>query len=65
MARNVVTVGPEASVAEAAELMAQHDVSALPVVDAHNQLVGIISEATSSGGRKSARSPTIPGGSKR
>jgi CBS domain-containing protein len=42
MARNVVTV---ASVAAATELMAQHDVSALPVVDAHNQLVGITSEA--------------------
>jgi CBS-domain-containing membrane protein len=45
MTRNVVTVGPEATVAEAAELMAEHDVSALPVVDAHNQIVGIISEA--------------------
>ncbi len=45
MVRNVVTVGSEASVAEAAELMAQHDVSALPVVGAQNQLVGIVSEA--------------------
>jgi CBS-domain-containing membrane protein len=45
MARNVVTVGPDASVTEAAELMAKHDVSALPVVDTHNELVGIISEA--------------------
>ena len=45
MTRNVVTIGPEATVAEAAELMAQYDVSALPVIDAHEQLVGIISEA--------------------
>jgi CBS domain-containing protein len=45
MARNVVTIGPDATVAEAAKLMMQHDVSALPVVDAHNQLVGVISEA--------------------
>jgi CBS domain-containing protein len=45
MARNVVTIRPEATVAEAAELMVKHDVSALPVVDAHNRLVGIISEA--------------------
>jgi CBS domain-containing protein len=45
MTRNIATIGPEATVAEAAELMTQHDVSALPVVDAHKQLVGIISEA--------------------
>jgi CBS domain-containing protein len=45
MARNAVTIGPDATVAEAAKLMMQHDVSALPVVDAHNQLVGVISEA--------------------
>jgi CBS domain-containing protein len=45
MVRHVVTVRPEATVAEAADLMVQYDVSALPVVDSHNQLVGIISEA--------------------
>src|ERR1700755_519814 len=45
MERNVVTIGPEATVVEAAKLMTQHDVSALPVVDAHGQLVGVISEA--------------------
>jgi CBS domain-containing protein len=45
MVREVKTVGPGASVAEAARLMAQNDLSALPVVDDHEQLVGIISEA--------------------
>jgi CBS-domain-containing membrane protein len=45
MTRNVIAVGPEATVAEAAGLMVQHDVSALPVVEAHDRLVGIISEA--------------------
>jgi CBS domain-containing protein len=45
MTRDLVTVRPDATVAEAAELMAKQDVSALPVVDAHNHLVGIISEA--------------------
>jgi CBS domain-containing protein len=45
MVRDVKTVGPSTSVAEAARLMAQNDLSALPVVDDHNQLVGIISEA--------------------
>jgi CBS domain-containing protein len=45
MVRDVKTVGPGARVAEAARLMAQNDLSALPVVDDHEQLVGIISEA--------------------
>jgi CBS domain-containing protein len=45
MVRDVKTVGPGTSVAEAARLMAQNDVSALPVVDDHRQLVGIVSEA--------------------
>jgi CBS domain-containing protein len=45
MVRDVITVGPDTSVAEAAQLMAKNDVSALPVVDQRHQLVGIISEA--------------------
>src|SRR5215471_9528896 len=45
MVRNVVTIGPDASVAEAAKLIADNDVSALPVVDDVGHLVGIISEA--------------------
>jgi CBS domain-containing protein len=45
MVRDVITVGPDTSVAEAAKLMAENDVSALPVVDDHKQLIGIISEA--------------------
>jgi CBS-domain-containing membrane protein len=45
MVRDVKTVGPGTNVTEAARLMAQNDVSALPVVDDHKQLVGIISEA--------------------
>jgi len=45
MVRNVVTIGPDASVAEAAKLIADNDVSALPVVDDAGHLVGIISEA--------------------
>jgi CBS-domain-containing membrane protein len=44
IARDVKTVGPGADVAEAARLMAQNDLSALPVVD-DKRLVGIISEA--------------------
>ncbi len=45
MVRDVKTVGPGASVAEAARLMAQNDLSALLVVDDHEQLVGILVEA--------------------
>jgi CBS domain-containing protein len=45
MVRDVITIGPDTSVAEAAKLMAQNDVSALPVVDDRKQLIGIISEA--------------------
>ncbi len=45
MGSHVITVGPEATVAEAAKLMATHDVSALPVVDADGKLIGIVSEA--------------------
>lgn len=45
MTRAVTTIGPDASVADAAKLMAEKDVSALPVVDGQGQLIGIISEA--------------------
>jgi len=45
MVRDVITVGPNASVAEVAQLMAEHDVSALPVIDDDRRLVGIVSEA--------------------
>jgi CBS domain-containing protein len=45
MARDVVTVHPETDVAEAVKLLAEHDVSALPVVDGEGKLLGILSEA--------------------
>jgi CBS domain-containing protein len=45
MMRDVITIGPDTNVTEAAKLMAQNDVSALPVVDGRKQLIGIISEA--------------------
>ena len=45
MTRDVVVIGPEASVGEAARLLAEKDVSALPVVDESGKIVGIISEA--------------------
>jgi CBS domain-containing protein len=45
MVRDVVTVHPETDVAEAVKLLSEHDVSALPVVDAAGKLVGVLSEA--------------------
>ena len=45
MVRDVVTVAPETDVAEAIRLMTEHDVSALPVLDATGNLVGMLSEA--------------------
>lgn len=44
MARDVVTIGPDATVLQAARLMLQHHISGLPVVDAAGKLVGILSE---------------------
>jgi CBS domain-containing protein len=45
MVRDVVTAKPDTTVAEAVRLLADHDVSALPVVDDDDNVVGIISEA--------------------
>jgi CBS domain-containing protein len=45
MVRDVVTIGPDADVAEALKLLADNDVSALPVVDDEGHVIGILSEA--------------------
>jgi len=45
MVRDVVTVHPETDVADAVKLLVARDISALPVVDQGDNLVGIISEA--------------------
>lgn len=45
MVRNVVTVHPETDMGEAVKLLAEHDVSALPVLDGMGNLVGMLSEA--------------------
>jgi CBS domain-containing protein len=44
MTRRVVTVAPDASIADAARLMLENKVSGLPVVDAAGAVVGIVSE---------------------
>jgi CBS domain-containing protein len=45
MVRDVLTIKPDADVADAIKLLAEHDISALPVVAADGRLVGILSEA--------------------
>jgi sulfide:quinone oxidoreductase len=45
MTRKVITVQEGTSLNEAADLMAQHNVSSLPVVNHHNKLSGVITEA--------------------
>lgn len=44
MTQHVVTVAADAAVKEAAKLMVEHRVSALPVVRSDNRVVGIVSE---------------------
>ena len=44
MTRNVITVDPQAEVAQVVELLHRHHVSGLPVVDAHHEVVGVVSE---------------------
>jgi CBS domain-containing protein len=45
MVRDVVAVSPDTEVADAIQLLAEFDVSALPVVDEEDRVVGIVSEA--------------------
>ena len=44
MTRNVITIRPEGTIADAAKMMLQHHISGLPVVDEAGALTGIISE---------------------
>jgi CBS domain-containing protein len=45
MVRDVVTIKPDDSVDDTIALLAKHDISALPVVDADGRVVGIVSES--------------------
>lgn len=44
MTTNVITVTPEASVQEVAKVLSERGISGVPVVDADNRLIGIVSE---------------------
>lgn len=45
MTHRVVSVQPETSVKQAVQLLDQHQITAMPVVDARGNLVGVVSEA--------------------
>jgi predicted transcriptional regulator len=45
MTRKVCTIQPDASAQEAAQLLDEKRISGLPVVNANNQIIGIITEA--------------------
>lgn len=45
MSSRVLTTTPEATIGEAAQIMYQHKVSGLPVLDAQGVLVGILTES--------------------
>jgi CBS domain-containing protein len=45
MSSPVVTVAPGAQLKEVADLLVRHEISAVPVVERHGELVGIVSEA--------------------
>lgn len=44
MTKNVVTLGPEVSLIEGAETIFKHDFDGLPIVDADNRVVGILTQ---------------------
>jgi CBS-domain-containing membrane protein len=44
MTSRVITVGENATVPEATKLMADHGISAVPVIDKHNRVIGMVSE---------------------
>jgi CBS domain-containing protein len=44
MTKDVVTIGPEASLKDVATLLAEHGISGLPVVGARGEVLGIVSE---------------------
>lgn len=44
MTKKLITIGPDASIVEAAQLMLTNHISGLPVIDKNRKLVGIVSE---------------------
>ena len=68
MVMNVMTVGPEASVRQAADMLFKNRISALPVVDEQQKLRGIVSlgdlarETDGEGAHEALEGVSQPGG---
>src|SRR5262249_33966825 len=45
MVHDVVTIGPDEPISKAVQLLTDHDISALPVVDDERHVIGVLSEA--------------------
>ena len=45
MTKNVISVSPEDDISKVAQMMSEHKIHALPVLEGKNQLVGIITES--------------------
>ncbi len=45
MTHDVITIGPDASIHDAARLLSEYNISGAPVVDEARQMIGIITEA--------------------
>ena len=63
MSREVVTVTPDSTILHAARLMLQRKFSGLPVVDANDTLVGMVTEGDFCAGPKPARCAVVRAGS--
>ena len=61
MARNVISIAPDATVLQAARKMLEHHISGLPVVDSAGNLVGILSEGDFLRRQETRTAKTEPG----
>lgn len=44
MSTNIVTVSPDTKISHAIKILLDHNITSMPVVDEHNNLVGVFSE---------------------
>ena len=63
MVSNVITVGPDACVQDVAELLLRHRISAVPVIGANGEILGIVSEGDLINRPSRKRAIESPGGS--
>ena len=63
MTQQVISVTPETTIAEAAQLLLQHRISGLPVVDPGGAVVGIVTEGDLCAGSRPGPSAAMRAGS--